>query len=300
MRQLFKLLLLNVFAVFPLSPLFSQEICVSCSTASTIESTQCQALQLDVSLELQIQQYWSQAFANDPDALLTEIDAIQSLATLALQCGRISNCAELTRETRVDLSQGWSQRRQLSFYEISDDSGRECLSSAEVQIENGDTTIRGMISRRTGKLSFQLPDNTCAPPDSEITRQVTVNEAGILLVDFSMVVDSFPGSWLMLTKKRVPQFQVQANGHGRLLLADDIYFDIDPAQNRITDSNLLNPDMFNSAVCSSRISNNQSNVRVEVRPGMSGRIGARYTDYGGESTERQINQYVRGIRRQSF
>ena len=294
------LFILILYSLLIIQPAWSDENCVNCVASAAIESDVCASLQLDLSFDLLKQQYWHQAFQNDPNQTLELKNSLQDLATKALQCGKITSCRELSDSTPVELASGWRQKREFTFFETTDASGRNCLLSSETQFENGNTSIRALVSRQTGKLSFHLPTATCAPSEYEINRRVSVTEAGVLFVDFSMVVKRFPGSWQLLKKKRTPQFIIQPNGNARILMADDIYFDIDPNLNQTVASNMYNPEMFDPAQCKSRIANNQSHVQVKMQPGMSSRIGARFTDYGGQSTERSINSYTNGLSRQSF
>jgi hypothetical protein len=233
---------------------------------------------------------------NEPSQLLSLRSSMEELGNMALQCGLINSCAELAWNRTSGIGGGWDESYELTSY-----GNREvgCQFSGEIYLRNGEASIRGIIGR-SGRLNYSLPPVACAPADLDISRRVTVTEAGILFVDFTMEVPNFPGQWIMGQKLRTPQTQVAPNGNLRIVMANNHFFEIEPSQGRIIDSDLFDPVMFDPGVCRTEIRNRgtQALTDIHMRPGARRHFGPRFTDLGGMRTEQAIDRHLRSTERQ--
>jgi hypothetical protein len=288
----------SIFAMSLIHGLFAQDA-VHCP-APPAESEICRTINLDIQKNILMNSLLQAGKGNDPAGAISARRSLEELSVLAFSCGIITSCDVMSVKKDTDLGSGWVEKVDMNSFSSSFPEGQGCSFSTEIKVVNGATTFRGFISRSTGRLSYTLPTSRCAPAELAVERRLTVSEFGMLFVDYSDHVDAFPGSWLLMKKKRTPQFSLQSNGNMRLLMSDGHYFEVDANAGRIVASDMIDPVMFDPAQCRSIIRNEGTRTYTDVKllPAASNRIGARFTDFGGSKTEREIEAYIATLKRQ--
>jgi len=257
------------------------------------------------------------AQGNRPDQAVIHIQKLESLLTTQLSCHPNKSCKDLDFYFARNLPLGWSEKFDIQTFETTSEDGSKCNifpslhycrpgQTCDTDLSLGNTNvIRGVISRKSGRLMYTPIRSACSPKEFQINRMLVITDHGLLIVDKgdSEHIHQQAGYWNYLKKKRSPQFSILNNGQGRFTLATGVTVDVDAATGKVVESNLLNPEMFNSEHCKTKLTRRRTrtNVPMQYKQGAKRKyISKTMLDFGGRSQEREHDRFIGRLRRENL